>query len=302
MNRKGRRLAALVTAAVALAVVGTEDLDAKVARMMDEAKERFAGKTAPSIAIEGSAATVVDANSGVALFSKQAHRRMYPASTTKIMTALLALKYGELDETIVVGEEARPEAPDESTAGLTEGQALTLRDALSGLMLPSGNDAARVVARYIVEKTEGGPVPNWNERFAALMNAEAERLGARDTHFANPHGLHDPDHYSTASDLALIAREAMNDPAFRDIVAAKSYRSEAGDAWFGNRNKLLDEEGEFYLQGANGVKTGFTSDAGYCLVASAERDGRLLISVVLQSTETDVWTDTLRLMAHGFST
>ncbi|WP_309118544.1 D-alanyl-D-alanine carboxypeptidase family protein [Paenibacillus sp.] len=302
MNRRGRRLAALLSAAAVLAVVGTEDLDAKVERILDEAKETFAGTAIPAIAIAGSAATVIDADSGAALFAKQADRRMYPASTTKIMTALLALKYGELDEAIVIGEEARPEAPDESTAGLTEGQALTLRDALSGLMLPSGNDAARVVAKYVVEKTEGGPVPNWYERFAALMNAEAERLGARGTHFTNPHGLHDPDHYSTASDLALIAREAMNDPAFRDIVAAKSYRSEAGDAWFGNRNKLLDEDGAFYLQGANGIKTGFTSDAGYCLVASAERDGKLLISVVLQSTETDVWTDTLRLMAYGFST
>jgi D-alanyl-D-alanine carboxypeptidase len=226
---------------------------------------------------------------------------MYPASTTKIMTALLALELGDLDELVAVGEEARPASPDESVAGLTVGSSMSLRDLLSGLMLPSGNDAARVIAKHIAEKAEGGPAKDWNAAFAALMNAKAERLGARDTHFANPHGLHDPEHYSTAYDLAVIAREAMRHPSFREIVASGSYVTEAGDAWFGNRNKLLDEGGEEYFRGANGVKTGYTSAAGYCLVASAEREGRELISVVLRSTEEALYSDTRRLLTYGFS-
>jgi len=291
---------AILALAAAFAAARTERLDETVAGFVDAAKEAVASDKS-AVAIEGEAAIVLDADSGKVLFAKAGDARMYPASTTKMMTALLALELGDLEELVAVGEEARPTTSDESVAGLTVGTTMTLRDLLSGLMLPSGNDAARVIAKHIAEKSEGGPVEDWNAAFAALMNAKAKKLGARDTHFANPHGLHDPEHYSTAYDLALIAREAMRNPAFREIVASSAYVTEAGDASFGNRNKLLDEGGEEYFRGANGVKTGYTSAAGYCLVASAEREGRELISVVLRSTEEALYSDTRRLLMYGFS-
>ena len=307
MKSNGKRIAALFALVAAYAASQTERLDEAVAGMFDAAKEIAAPSRAADaaiagdVAIAGEAAIVVDQDSGKVLFAKAGDKRMYPASTTKIMTALLALERGALDDIVLVGEEARPASPDESAAGLAVGTEMSLRDLLSALMLPSGNDAARVIAKYVVEKTEGGLVDDWNAAFAALMNAKAEALGARDTHFANPHGLHDPEHYSTAYDLALIAREAMRAPSFREIVASNVYVTEAGDASFGNRNKLLDEEGAAYFRGANGIKTGYTSAAGYCLVASAERDGRALISVVLRSTEAALYSDTHVLLSYGFS-
>ncbi|MCI3920407.1 D-alanyl-D-alanine carboxypeptidase [Paenibacillus sp. TRM 82003] len=285
------------------AAVHSGSLDASKVNVAIHEAKRFVASSPlmpETVDIAGEAGIVVDADSGEVLYGKNDRIRMYPASTTKIMTALLALEYGRLDEPITVGAEARQRAADESSARLAEGDTLTLRDLLSGLMLPSGNDAARTIARYVVRVVDESSGEDWSERFPALMNERAAELGAKNTHFANPHGLHDPDHYTTAEDLARIAREAMNHPAFRELVASEAYVTSDGATAYQNRNQLLYEEGANYYRGANGIKTGYTSAAGYCLVASAKRGETELISVVLHSTETDIWTDTHRLLNYGF--
>lgn len=296
MIRNNVRFAAWLALLAVFALVSTGRGDAILAKIVEAAGLQ----PVEYVSHAAAAAIVVDAGDGKPLYEFNSREKMYPASTTKIMTAFIALENGSLEEIVRVGAEIRGVAADESNAGLREGDVMTLRDLLSALMLPSGNDAARTIARYISERVYGS-ADDWNERFAELMNEKAERLGAVGTHFANPHGMHDPEHYSTAADLALIALEAMKLPAFREIVAAPyvDAGSEAA-AVYVNRNKLLDRDGDLFYRGANGIKTGFTSAAGYCLVASAERGGRELIAVVLQSTEDAVWSDARSLLEFGF--
>ncbi|WP_201318478.1 D-alanyl-D-alanine carboxypeptidase family protein [Paenibacillus sp. EPM92] len=270
----------------------------------------------PGPVIQGEAAVLVNGETGELLFSKRASERMYPASTTKVMTALIALERLKPEDRITVGDEVSLRTPGESSAGLTAGQKLTLRDLIAAMMLPSGNDAARTVAVHVARKSCGAKLKTREAMncFAKLMNERAKQLGADDSHFVNPHGLHDPDHYSTAHDLAIIAVKAMEQPEFRRIVAEPEHRV-AGSAGTGstvsssgspapqrytNRNLLVQPSGGYYFQGANGVKTGFTDEAGYCLVASAQRGGTQLISVVLRSTQSEVWTDSTALLTYGF--
>ena len=215
------------------------------------------------------AACVLEVETGRVLFEKEMHRRLPMASTTKVMTALLALERGELTDAVTCSKRAFG-VPGTSIY-LAEGETLTLEEMLLGLMLASGNDAAAAIAEHI-----GGSLP----QFVQLMNERARELGAKNTHFANPHGLPDDTHVTTAYDLALIAREAMKNPLFRRLVSTK----EATISWQGrdygrklhNKNRLLRD-----YPGATGIKTGFTSRAGRCLVFGAERDGMELVGVVL---------------------
>lgn len=256
----------------------------------------------PSTFVHAEAATVIDPDSGEVIFSKNEHEKLFPASTTKIMTALLALEYGNLEDRIVVGKEVHLKTSGESTAWLREGQTLTLRELLAGLMLPSGNDAARTIAIYVAKKQMGGGPVNGQEAldyFSDLMNQKAKQLGMKETHFMNPHGLHHPNHYSTAHDLALLAKAAMGKSQFRELVASPKYTDTK--VTYQSTNKLLDEGSGFYFEGANGIKTGFTDEAGYCLVSSAERNGKRLIAVVLKSTKSDVWGDSISLLKNGFT-
>ncbi|WP_068775211.1 D-alanyl-D-alanine carboxypeptidase family protein [Paenibacillus sp. FJAT-26967] len=254
--------------------------------------------------LEGEAALLLDADSGSVLYDKNENLRLYPASTTKIMTTLIALEKGDLDQQIIVGDEIRESDPGESSAGLREGQRLTLRDLIAAMMLPSGNDAARTVACYIARKDSGQELTAQQSirYFASLMNTKARKIGAKDSHFMNPHGLHHDDHYTTAHDIALITQIAMKNETFRSIVDEPRHTAiSAGTSIsFENRNQLLLQDGEFYFQGVNGVKTGFTDEAGYCLVSSAGRDGRNLIAVVLKSTRSGIWTDSQKLLRYGF--
>ena len=170
--------------------------------------------------LQAESAVLIDETTGEVLYSKNATQRLYPASTTKIMTAWIAIEQGKLTDRITVGDEVNERTADESSAWLVEGQTLTLKDLLTALMLPSGNDAARTIARYIAEKENSGEAMSMDDsvRFAKLMNQKAKVLGAKQTHFVNPHGLHDPKHYTTASDMALIANAAMENETFRQIV------------------------------------------------------------------------------------
>lgn len=246
--------------------------------------------------IRGACAIVMDAATGRVLFEKDADRKMYPASTTKIMTALLALEYGRLDETVTVPKQIAKLPRDSSLVPLKAGEKLSLLDLLYGLMLPSGNDAAVAIATHV-----SGSV----DEFVARMNQRASELGCRNTHFKNPHGYMQEGHYTTARDLALITREAMQSGIFRQIVSTGSYTLPALSK---NKKRKLTSTDEMILESSPnyypyeiGVKTGSHSKAGHCFVGAAEKDGATLITVTLKSSEKGRWADTRRLSAYGFA-
>ena len=203
------------------------------------------------------------------------------ASTTKIMTALVAIEEGRLEDRVRIGPQAIRIYG--SRAGLRAGQELRLEDLLHGLLLSSGNDAALAVAEHVAGSVEA---------FVERMNARARELGLLHTRFVNPHGLDAPGHYSTAYDLAQLARVALLHPTFARIVARKEYPIPPLGTWH-NTNRLL-----WSFEGIEGVKTGTTGRAGDCLVAAASRSGMRLISVVLGSDNR--WADTARLLEYGF--
>lgn len=218
------------------------------------------------------------------LAEKDAHRRLPMASTTKIMTALLALEHCSLDEIVTVPREAY--GVEGSSMYLNQGEKLLLSDLLYGLMLTSGNDAAVAIACHVAGSVEA---------FAELMNARAAELGCTDTHFVTPNGLHDEQHYTTAYDLCRIAAAGMQNEAFRQIVGTTYHQTASGDLsrTLKNKNKVL-----WQYEGGNGVKTGYTKAAGRCLAFSAERDGTMLVGVVLNCP--DMWNDAYALLDYGF--
>jgi D-alanyl-D-alanine carboxypeptidase len=217
--------------------------------------------------VTAAAALVVDLDSGQALYSLRAEERLPPASTAKIMTALLTLQRANLDDVVQVS--ARAAGRVGSRMGLTPGEKLTVRDLLYGLLLPSGNDAAAALAEHIAGSEEA---------FVALMNSTAAGLGLRGTHFTSPHGMDNPSETVSATDLVSLTRAALAYPAFSEIVATPAV-SVAGLKLV-NTNQLL---GTF--PGADGVKTGTTDAAGECLVASRTRDGHRLLVVLLGSQD-----------------
>ena len=223
---------------------------------------------AEEISVAAKAAILIDGASGRALYAQNADARLPMASTTKIMTALIALEKCGLDEIVTASENASGVPGTSIYLGV--GESLSMRDMLLGLMLRSGNDAAVAIAEHVAGDTE---------QFARLMNARAAALGA-DASFVTPHGLDAPGHGATARAMALIAREAMRLDAFREIVSTQRAVIPWQDSEYSrvlvNKNRLLRE-----YEGATGVKTGFTSAAGRCLVFSAERDGMELIGVVM---------------------
>ena len=241
--------------------------------------------SAGGISVSARAAILIDGESGRALYALNADTRLPMASTTKIMTALLALERCRPDEIVTASENASG-VPGTSIY-LGAGEQLTLRDMLLGLMLRSGNDAAVAIAEHVSGDTE---------RFASLMNARAASLGA-DARFVTPNGLDAPGHGATARAMALIAREALANEAFREIVSTQRavipWRDSEYSRVLVNKNRLLRE-----YEGATGVKTGFTSAAGRCLVFSAERNGMELIGVVLNC---GAWfEEARRLLDWGF--
>lgn len=254
--------------------------------------------------MEAQGGVLIDRDSGALLYAKNAGFRLYPASTTKILTALLAVEHGAINEQITVGPEVSLIPADASRAGLRVGDRLTLQELLYALMLPSGSDAAYVLAVHIGGDGQNKLTPGEAmARFAELMNRRAAAIGAVDSHFVNPDGFHAPDHYSTPYDMALIAREAMKNPAFREVVATPDYSSRSisgARVKWENTNKLIHPENPHYMPEANGIKTGTTRQAGYCLISSASRNNRNLIAVVLRSNETDLYRDSRRFLEFGF--
>ena len=232
-------------------------------------------------AISARRAYALDGLSGRVLYERAPDERSLIASTTKIMTALVVCEQCNVLDRMRITKEAV--GIEGSSMYLQEGEVLTLQELLYGLMLSSGNDAAVALAIYC-----GGTV----EGFAELMNDKARNLGLRDTHFENPHGLDSPGHYSTARDLAVLAAYAMENPIFAKTVSTKSMK--IGQRNLINHNKLLHR-----VEGADGVKTGFTKAAGRILVSSAQRQGRRLIAVTIDAP--DDWNDHAALLEEGFS-
>ena len=232
-------------------------------------------------AISAKRAYVLDAVSGRVLFETNSDQQSLIASTTKIMTALIVCEQCNVLDRMRIPKEAV--GIEGSSMYLKEGEVLTLQELLYGLMLSSGNDAAVALAIYC-----GGTV----EDFAELMNDKARILGLHNTHFVNPNGLDAPGHYSTARDLAVLAAYAMENPIFQRTVSAKQVR--VGERCLRNHNKLL-----WQVDGADGVKTGFTKAAGRILVSSAQRDARRIIAVTID--DPDDWRDHAKLHEDGFS-
>lgn len=240
----------------------------------------------PSV-IEARAWLLLDATTGQVLLAHEGERQLPIASTTKIMTAILAIERGKLDDLVTAGE--KPYNTGGTTMLLELGEQQRLENLLYALMLESANDAAVAIAEHLAGS---------EERFAEWMNEKARSLGATGTHFVNSHGLHDPAHYSTARDLALIARYAMQNPTFRalSVVEEKEIPGAPGNPVrkLVNRNRLLG-----YYEGANGVKNGFTEEALLTNVASARRGETELIAVVL-GAEWKLWTSSMALLDFGF--
>lgn len=219
------------------------------------------------------------------IFESDPDERLPMASTTKIMTALIAIETLDPDEMISVADEAV--GIEGSSIYLKHGDKLTARDLIYSVMLRSANDAAAALAIHIAGSTES---------FAELMNERAMRIGLTDTLFNNPHGLDHSEHYTTAHDLALIASEAIKNPIFKSVCSTYKYSFYIGDALrtVVNHNKLLKQ-----YDGAFGVKTGYTKKCGRCLVSAAEKDGVTLIAVTLNAP--DDWRDHTSLLDYGFS-
>ena len=234
--------------------------------------------------VQAGGAALIEVSTTKVLYANNAHVKLPMASTTKIMTALLAIENGELDELVTVPAEAY--GVEGSSMYLEKDEKLSLRDLLYGLMLVSGNDAAITIAIHIGGSMEG---------FAHMMNTRAKELGALNTSFVTPNGLHDPEHYTTAYDLALISAAAMKNPEFQEICGTSYYRTATGNVQrtLKNKNKIL-----WQYEGGNGVKTGFTKTAGKCLVFSAERDGMMLLGVVLNCP--NMFPDAMKMLDYGF--
>ena len=241
---------------------------------------------AEEVGTSAKACVIIDERSGRVLLSHQPDVPLPMASTTKIMTALLAIELGDLSAQVTCSRNAFG-VPGTSIY-LSEGETLTLREMLMGLMLASGNDAAVAIAEHI-----GGTT----DEFCRMMTARAAELGCTSTVFMTPHGLPQDGHYTTARDLALIAREAMQHSVFREIVSTSRSRipweGRGYDRVLNNKNRLLTS-----YEGATGIKTGYTKKAGRCLVFGAERDSMRIIGVVLNCS--DWFTEAARLMDLAF--
>ena len=261
----------------------------------------FASPIEPDISAE--AAILIEIDSGEILYEKNANAPMYPASTTKIMTALLALEHLDLEDKITVPEDMG--LADGSAMYLLPGEVFTVRELLDGLLVKSANDAAVLLARTI-----SGDI----QSFATLMNQRAKDIGCTNTSFANPNGLHDPSHTISAHDMALIAREAMKNATFRELVSQVNVTLDETPKtpekrYFRNTNRFLwstskiiynNEYIPIKYEVVDGIKTGYTGEAGNCLVSSGKKNNIRVISVVFKASGYDVYRDSRLLLDYGF--
>ena len=291
--KEGRTFAAAISCAVVL-TLGTGEVSAALADDIIKKAPQETPKVdglvlSPDDAlprVTARSAVVMEAKTGRVLYERNMDNRQFPASTTKIMTLIIALEKGNLDDVVKVGPHAA--GTEGSTLWLEEGDEITLRELLYGMMLHSGNDATVAVAEHIAGSVDA---------FARLMTDKAHEIGAKDTNFVNANGLPDDAHYTTAHDLALIASYGYTLPEFEKIVSTK----EITFPWVkDDTHRLRNENHMLWLyEGGNGVKTGYTDAAGRCLVSAAKRDGIQLVAVVLDSNW--MWNDSILLLDYGFS-
>ncbi|MBQ1502334.1 MAG: D-alanyl-D-alanine carboxypeptidase [Firmicutes bacterium] len=246
---------------------------------------------ASALEIDADAAVLMDAVSGRVLYQSNAHEKLAPASTTKVFTALLVLEnVDDLDATVTLPDDFQNVG--ESGINMEPGDTYSIKDLLYALLLQSANDSAQALA-IAVSGSE--------EAFMELMNKRNVELGLEDSHWANPHGLDDDAHYTSAHDLAVVTREALKYPVFNEIIVTPSYTLALSNSAYDtreiyNHNQFLD-----LYEGADGVKTGYTTNAGNCLVASATREGMRLIGVVLDAPEQSHYVQMEALMDYGFA-
>lgn len=242
------------------------------------------------------AAIVMEASTGAILYSKNIHETYYPASITKILTSLIAIEQSSLSEIVTFSKEAIFNVDlDSSRIGIDVGEQLTMEQSLYGILLASANEVSYGIAEHVAGDVDS---------FAKLMNEKAAQLGATDSHFVNPHGLPDPNHYTSAYDMALISREAINNDTFRKISSTSTYtipptniQKEARPLT--NHHKFI--KGTIPFEGALGGKTGYTSEANYTLVTYAERNGMTLISVIMNCDSIEhEYEDTAKILNFGF--
>ena len=247
-------------------------------------------------------AVLIDSSTGKVLYGKKENEKLYPASTTKILTAILAIEKCNLTDKITASNKAVMSIPSGySNAAIQPGETLTVQELLDLFLIHSANEVGYIFAEHISGSAEN---------FATLMNQKAVELGCQNTHFTNPSGLHDTEHYSTAYDMALIARYCMKNETFRNVVSKTSCTIEATDKYeqryFKNTNDLIIPSSKYYYEYAIGIKTGFTSQAKNCLISASLKDGLELITVALGAEATDDgrsgrYVDTLNLFDYGFS-
>lgn len=253
-------------------------------------------------ALDAGAYILIDSKTGEVLCEKDSQKTLFPASTTKIMTAILALERGNLSQEMTASQSSIDDiGPDGSNIGIIAGETIKLENLLQALLISSANETANIIAEHLCES---------REEFIDLMNKRAKELGATNTHFANTCGIHDPMHFTTVSDMAKIAKHAMTLPKFREIVSTKSYRMPVTNKhpeWpvLSNTNKLMiTDKNDLYV--INGIKTGYTGPAGYNLVSSAtDSSGMELIAVVMavknEGAPENVKKYSKELLDYGFN-
>ena len=298
---KSRKIFSLIIFAIILCSTFSYTLAVTLAEKTNELEKNLSSE----------AVLLMEASTGKVVYEKNGYEKKYPASTTKIMTAILAIEHCNLNETATASEFAINSVPSGySTANIQIGETLSVKDLLYALMLQSANESAVILAEH---------VSGSQEAFANLMNEKAKELGSKNTHFINPNGIHNENHYTTAYDLALITQYAMKNQTFRDIVKTTSFTLPATTSYpsesrtYANTNNLIiydarNRPDNYYYKYATGVKTGYTSAAKNCLVASAEKNGIEYISVVLGASITyestgsvsHRYVDTISLFDYAF--
>ena len=247
-------------------------------------------------------AVLIESSTGKILYGKNENKKLYPASTTKILTAIIAIEKYNLTDKITASNSAIMAIPSGySNAAIQPGESLPLQDLLDLFLIHSANEIG-----YILAENISGNI----DEFAKLMNQKASEIGCKNTHFTNPSGIHNTEHYSTAYDMALIAKYCMKNESFRNIVSKTSCTINATDKYqeryFKNTNDLLDKKSKYYYEYAIGIKTGFTSQAKNCLIAASKKDNMELITVALGAEATDDgrsgrYVDTINLFNYGFN-
>ena len=277
---------------------------------LNEAQNELEESQEDNKGLYSESAILIEAKTGKVLFEKNMHDKKYPASTTKILTAIIAIEKCDLSEKATASEGAILSLEDGYTkADIQAGETFTIEELLNVLILQSANEAANIIAEHIAGSTK---------EFAKLMNEKAKEIGCSDSNFVNPNGMHDENHYSSAYDLAMIARYAMKNDTFRKLVVKKECSlphtefwgeeqvEEHGERNFKNTNQLLNPESKYYYPYANGIKAGFTTPAKNCLVSSSNKDGFEVITVILHA-ETTVnnlsarYIDTINLFEYAYN-